>query len=135
MKNNNHVFPGTAWDIHNAVAGSDPLKGSLSIAYSDFEYLRSRTGSVTPVFSHNLNIDPKFSTSGFLYRLTEASKCIDAGSNAAPHMPKIDLAERSTAPGRGPQWHSDHEHGCLRKSDQKGPSAARDPSASRIVLQ
>lgn len=92
VKKNNAVFPGTAWDIHNAIAGSGPLKGSLSIAYSDFQHLRSMTGSVAPVFSHNLNIDPKFSTSGFLYRLTEASKCIDAGSNSAPHMPKIDLA-------------------------------------------
>ncbi len=92
VKKNNAVFPGTAWDIHNAVAGSGPLKGSLTIAYSDFQHLRGRTGSVAPVFSHNLNIDPKFSTSGFLYRLTEASKCIDGGSNTAPHMPKIDLA-------------------------------------------
>jgi hypothetical protein len=92
VKENNTALPGAAWDISNSVAGSGPLMGSLTIAYSDFMHLRSQNGSVAPVLTRNLNSDPKFSTGISLYQLTEGSQCIDTGSNSAPHMPIIDLA-------------------------------------------
>lgn len=90
--NNHSESPQGVRDITNNIVNSDASAGSsLDIHYSNYGDIG--INGVPPTFTHNLHVNPLFSTNNnTLYYLTTRSQCIDAGLNSAPYILDKDLA-------------------------------------------